>query len=195
LTCKKNIGFYNKIYSIEFENGAEVIARIPHPIAGPARYVVASEVATMDYLCTVLNLPVPRVLAWSASDTRIGSAYIIMEKVDGSTLKERAALDPDAKDYRPLLECILKAESQCLMAVFSQFGSLYYKEDVSPELQMIGLYADSSEIKDGADRFRIGPSTHRAFWRGERAPMDLDRGPCTCHFPARRPNFTDQGHY
>jgi hypothetical protein len=59
----EKIGFYNKVYALKFENDAEVIARIPHPVAGPPRYVVASEVATMDYLRTVLNLPVPRVLS------------------------------------------------------------------------------------------------------------------------------------
>ena len=95
-----------------------------------------------------------------------------MEKIDGVTLKERTASNPTAKDYRPLLECILKVESQCFKVVFSLFGDLYYKEDASPELQMIELYADSSEIKHGADCLRVGSNTHRAFW-----------GPFGCHFP------------
>ncbi|KAF9506675.1 hypothetical protein BS47DRAFT_1321719, partial [Hydnum rufescens UP504] len=60
-------GFYNKIYTLKFETGPEVIARVPHPIAGPPRYIIASEVATMDYLRNILDIPVPRVLAWSAS--------------------------------------------------------------------------------------------------------------------------------
>jgi hypothetical protein len=137
------------------------------------------------HLCTSCNHVLSKLMilpcsCLSAYDTRIGSAYIIMEKVDGVT--ERAAPNPTAKDYRPLLECILKAESRCFKVVFSLFGDLYYKKDVSPELQMIELYADSSEIKDGADRLRIGPSTQRAFWRGERGSMDLDYGPCGCHF-------------
>lgn len=101
-------------------------------------------------LCTSCNhvlsklmiLPCSSRFCLSAYDTRIGSAYIIMEKVDGVTLKERPASNPTAKDYRPLLECILKVESRCFKVVFSLFGDLYYKEDVSPELQMIGLYAD-----------------------------------------------------
>ncbi|KAF9510118.1 hypothetical protein BS47DRAFT_1364809 [Hydnum rufescens UP504] len=86
-------GFYNKIYTLKFETGPEVIARVPHSIA------------------------VPRVLAWSASDSRVGSAYIIMEKIEGATLKNRTASKLDAYD------------------------------------------------------------THRAFWRGERASMNIDRGP------------------
>jgi len=76
------------VYSVKFDNGTEVIARIPHPIAGPSRNVIASEVATMDFLRTVLGLPVLRVLAWSASDSRFGSAYIIMEKAEGMTLED-----------------------------------------------------------------------------------------------------------
>ncbi|KDQ14840.1 hypothetical protein BOTBODRAFT_158856 [Botryobasidium botryosum FD-172 SS1] len=170
-------GYFNKVYLIGLDTGAEVIARIPHPIAGPPRYVIASEVATMDYLRTVLHLPVPRVLSWSASNDRVGSAYIIMEKVEGSTLKMRMQSLPPAHEFRDLVISVLEMETSCLHAVFSQYGSLYYKEDVSPELQRVPLYADFSQIKDGADRFRIGPSTNRAFWCGERESMDLDRGP------------------
>ncbi|KAF9508803.1 hypothetical protein BS47DRAFT_1488269 [Hydnum rufescens UP504] len=86
--------------------------------------------------------PVPRVIAWSAFDTRVGSAYMIMEKVNGITSTNASRI-----------------EDTCLKAVFSHFGSLYYKEDVTPELQKLALYANSSQIKDGADRFRIGHST------------------------------------
>ncbi|KDQ19234.1 hypothetical protein BOTBODRAFT_102584 [Botryobasidium botryosum FD-172 SS1] len=170
-------GYFNKIYSIGLDTGAEVIARIPHPIAGPPRYVIASEVATMDYLRTVLHLLVPRVLSWSASSDRIGSAYIIMEKVEGSTLKARTQSRPPAHELRSLLVSVFNSESKCLQAAFLQYGSLYYKEDVSPELQKLPLYADHSPIKDGSDRFRVGPSTQRSFWCGERESMELDRGP------------------
>jgi hypothetical protein len=136
--------------------------------------------ATFDYLRTVINAPVLRVIGWSAFDTRVGSAYMIMEKVNDITLHERQQSDPPAEYYGRLLTNIKKTEDTCLKAVFSHFGSLYYKEDVTPDLQKLA-YANSSRIKDGADRFRIGPSTRRAFWRGERAAMNLDRGPMNAY--------------
>lgn len=61
---------------------------------------------------------------------------------------------------------------------FSQFGSIYYKEDVSAELQSRPLYRDGHPADDFSERFRIGPSVDRRFYRSDRARMDVDRGPC-----------------
>lgn len=44
-------GLYNKVFSLETESGEEILARIPNPNAGSSRYVVASEVATLDFVC------------------------------------------------------------------------------------------------------------------------------------------------
>lgn len=43
-------GNYNKCFRLEMDNGSAVIARIPHPNAGPRYYTTASEVATMDFV-------------------------------------------------------------------------------------------------------------------------------------------------
>lgn len=39
------------------DNGKNVIARIPHPIAGPEYYTTASEVATMEFVCIHTSFP------------------------------------------------------------------------------------------------------------------------------------------
>ncbi len=44
-------GLYNKVLSLRMENGKEILARIPNPNAGHPHYVVASEVATLDFVC------------------------------------------------------------------------------------------------------------------------------------------------
>lgn len=44
-------GLHNKVFSLRMENGTEILARIPNPNAGPSYYVVASEVATLDFVC------------------------------------------------------------------------------------------------------------------------------------------------
>ncbi|KAJ5390780.1 uncharacterized protein N7496_001848 [Penicillium cataractarum] len=78
-------GGFNKVFILRAKNGREVVARIPTPIAGPAHYTTASEVATMDFLRTVLKLPVPEVFAYSTtSDNPVGSEYILMERVEGA---------------------------------------------------------------------------------------------------------------
>lgn len=43
-------GLFNKVFSLQMENGKEILARIPNPNAGHAHYVVASEVATLDFV-------------------------------------------------------------------------------------------------------------------------------------------------
>lgn len=43
-------GPYNKVFLLMMENGEEILARIPHFNAGNLRYVVASEVATLDFV-------------------------------------------------------------------------------------------------------------------------------------------------
>lgn len=43
-------GGFNKIFRLSMDNGSVVIARIPNPNVGPASKVMASEVATMDFV-------------------------------------------------------------------------------------------------------------------------------------------------
>jgi len=82
-------GNYNKAYRLEMEDGQKIIAKVPHPNAGPRVHTTASEVATMEFARTVLNLPVPRVLAWNATDQHpVQAEYIIMEEASGSQLHE-----------------------------------------------------------------------------------------------------------
>jgi hypothetical protein len=80
-------GSYNKAFRLVMPNSQNLIVKIPNPNAGPARHMTASEVATMEFGRTVLNLPVPKVLAWSAtSQNPVESEYIIMEEANGSQL-------------------------------------------------------------------------------------------------------------
>lgn len=82
-------GNYNKAYRLEMEDGRKVIAKIPHPNAGPPILTTASEVATMKFAQTVLNIPVPQVLAWNAdAQNPVHAEYIIMEEAKGSQLHE-----------------------------------------------------------------------------------------------------------
>lgn len=82
-------GNYNKAYRLEMDNERHVIAKVPHPNAGPKGLTTASEVATMDFVRTVLKLPVPRVLDWSATNENpVQAEYIIMDKARGSQLHE-----------------------------------------------------------------------------------------------------------
>jgi hypothetical protein len=73
-------GSHNKCFLFQMDNDVQVVTRIPNPFL-PRKIETASEVATLDFLRNELNIPVPKVYAWSDSmDEDVGVEYIIMEK-------------------------------------------------------------------------------------------------------------------
>lgn len=44
-------GNYNKTLLLTMDDGAQAVAKLPYPNAGRPHLTVASEVATMDYVC------------------------------------------------------------------------------------------------------------------------------------------------
>ncbi|KAG6379580.1 kinase-like domain-containing protein [Boletus reticuloceps] len=169
-------GSFNKIFLLTFDNYVNLIAKVPCSLVAPRRLCTASEVATMDYARTVLGLPVPRILSWSAiADTSgVGTEYILMEYLPGVELRKR--LNKGSFDVARFVDRLVDVECKFTRFRFSQIGSLYYKEDVSSELQQRPLYAEGVK-GGGSDRFRIGPCVDFDMWRGERCHLSIDRGP------------------
>ncbi|OJA19658.1 hypothetical protein AZE42_02813 [Rhizopogon vesiculosus] len=174
---KSNEGSFNRIFTLKFDNGSEVIAKIPCPLVTPQHICTASEVATMEYARTILGLPIPKVLDWSAraDGTSVGVEYILMEKIEGVELSHRY------KNFREeginFVYQVNSIEQSFVSRRFSQIGSLYFKEDVEPALQARPLYAEGEGVDDASERFRIGPYVDWSVWRGARADLALDRGP------------------
>ncbi|KAI1940371.1 hypothetical protein LOZ66_001963 [Ophidiomyces ophidiicola] len=153
-------GGFNKVFLLTMENGNEVVARIPTPIAGPPFYTTASEVATMDFLRTILNIPIPQVFAHcSTTDNPVGAEYVIMERIRGESLASRW-LTLSTNEIKGVMNQIAKMEERLFSYRLPAFGSLYYNEDIP-----MGI-----PLKD-AERFWIGPIAKRN--------MDIDRGPWT----------------
>lgn len=185
-----NEGAYNKIFLLSFSDRPNLIARIPSRLAGPAHLTTASEVATMAYAREILDLPVPRVIAWSsqAAATPVGSEFILMEQVEGVQVGTRTAILSDPREVKALIRATLQFHDKLLSAPLSQVGSIYFKEDVSKELQDRPFYRNDFEgDQPASERFRIGPTVKREFWSGQRTTLNLDRGPCEFpHSPLRR---------
>jgi hypothetical protein len=97
-----------------------------------------------------------------------------MEMCPGNPLGHHTHATHDGR----LLTQIAEFQSKLASIKFSQYGSIFYKEHVSPELQNQPLYAEGTSGDECSERFRIGPSVERRFYRSERACMTLDRGPC-----------------
>ena len=172
-------GGFNKIFLLTMDDGYEVIARIPTPIAGPAHYTTASEVATMDFLRTRLDIPAPKVFAWASrvgGDNPVGAEYIIMEKMQGESLASRW-FSLSTKELAEVIEQIVDIESRLFSARFSEHGSLYYKEDLKEEVRE-NKPSEQNGLDLLSDPFGIGPIANRSFWTEERGKMASDRGPC-----------------
>ena len=165
-------GLYNRAFLLPFNNGTEVVARIPTSLAGPAHWTTASEVATMKFIYD-LGIPIPKVLTWSSrADTDVGCEYIIMEKAKGvPLLKVWDSLT--SKNQRQVIAELVNVDKEMLSFEFSGFGSIFLKEDMIGDVQSLAI--NSNPDFSG---YRIGPSITRDFWRGERMSMSIDRGPC-----------------
>lgn len=132
-------GGYNKVFRLVMNDGKAVLARIPNPNAGPPFYATASEVATMEFVscprlrlitrddsCVYkarefLQIPVPRVLGWSAtSHNSVCSEYIIMEEATGTQLGILwDELSPDSK--LSIMRGVVSVETKLLSVSFSQY--------------------------------------------------------------------------
>ena len=168
-------GTFNRVFRLGLDTGNDVVARIRFRNAGPQSLLTRSEVATMDFVRSRTGAPVPKVLAWDASsDNNVGCEYIIMDKCKGDMLANMS----DTSDSCHYIFDIANLLSGLSGIPFSQYGSIYYKEDVAPLLQARPLYAEGQPPDDCSERFRVGPSIDRRFYRGERARLLIDRGPC-----------------
>lgn len=161
-------GGFNKIFLVGTDDGCEVIARIPTPVAGPPCYTTASEVATMNFLRDVLQIPVPRILDYSVSSTNpVGAEYIIMERVHGESLASRW-LSLSTEEVKDIMTQIANIEQKLFSFEFPGYGSLYHSHDIKGERQLPLQVGD----------YCVGAVATRQFWHDERAEMELDRGPC-----------------
>ncbi|KAL8696167.1 MAG: hypothetical protein Q9224_002934 [Gallowayella concinna] len=150
----------NKIYLMKTNDSKEVIAKVPH--TGLSGGTIASEVATMDYVRNVLDLPVPKVHAWSSKSTAntVGTEFIVMDKAPGVELRHVwQGLNHNQK--YDIVKAVVEQETKLTTSTFDAIGSLYYADtDADPQ----------------SKRFIVGPTTERWVFDG-RGEFACDRGP------------------
>ncbi|KLJ08587.1 hypothetical protein EMPG_15980 [Blastomyces silverae] len=173
-------GLHNKALLLTMDNGKEVFAKLPNSNAGPARYVTASEVATREFLREVVNVPVPRVFAWSCDPANpVGAEYIVEEKAPGTRLGSLWHDWPRKSKLR-VIDQVGKLEHALTTTRFTKHGCLYFKQDL-PTLkeQNDTLLVEPFPSVQSADldRYVIGPLTRAELWSSGREDIDLDRGP------------------
>ncbi|KAF2463332.1 uncharacterized protein BDR25DRAFT_329731 [Lindgomyces ingoldianus] len=156
-------GNFNKVFWLQMDDGLVLMARIPHPNSGPPKYTNALEVATMDFAHSILDIPVPKVLAYCA--TADNPVWDTM----------------DLKDQLAIVTELVTINQKFLSTPLNRHGALYYKKDSFPGCETAQVTASVMENlrTDVAKRFVIGPTVEREFWEKQRANMAIDRGPWT----------------
>lgn len=146
-----------------------------------------------------LQIPVPRILEWSAtSHNPVGSEYIIMEEAAGTPLGRLwDTMSPDSK--LAIMGEAVSIETRMLSVSFSRYvflltyycvrmliirtisyGSIYFASDTVDGAVPAEITSEApAELKEQVSKtFTIGPTVDRDFWNKERSTMDIFRGPC-----------------
>jgi hypothetical protein len=135
----------------------------------------------------VLELPVPRVLAWSSNSLNpVGAEYTIEEKASGKPLGR--LWSKWCKEWRlDMMSQLVDFEVRLTSVSFPKHGCLYYMADLESRgfktESLTGAIQSNNFLGKEVDTsilpmLAIGPLTQAKLWEGERAEMRLARGPC-----------------
>ncbi|ORY14015.1 kinase-like domain-containing protein [Clohesyomyces aquaticus] len=166
-------GGFNRTFLITMHDGFQLVGRIPYPVTEPKHLVIASEVATMDFL-RMHSIPVPQIYSYSTtSENPAGTGYIFMELVRGRNLGD-IWFDMPEKARIAVVTKLVELETRLFSLPLPASGSLYFAKDLSEESSRVEI-----PITDpGNDRgFCIGPDTRHGLWYGKRLNIQTDRGP------------------
>ncbi|KAF1846500.1 phosphotransferase family protein [Cucurbitaria berberidis CBS 394.84] len=166
-------GGFNRTFLVTMHDGYQFVGRIPYLVTEPKHLVVASEVATMDFLRSH-GLPVPKVYSYSTtSENPAGTEYIFMERIRGTKLGD-IWFDLPEKARITVVTKLVELESRLFALPFPASGSIYYNKDLKVECNKVDIPVVDSGCASG---FCVGPDTRLRLWYGKRLDIQTDRGP------------------
>lgn len=164
-----------RVFQARTSNGIEVIARLPYPCTIPKGNGILSEVATMVFL-RMHGLPIPKIYDWnSTSANPVGSAYMIMEKVQGTELQETWH-SMSVERRLQMAEKVVELEKKLFDIPFPACGAIYFKDSLPVGTPVVEI--PDCKDESGLRRFCVGPSTEYLWWYSKRAELGADIGPC-----------------
>ncbi|KAH7408181.1 phosphotransferase enzyme family protein [Phaeosphaeria sp. MPI-PUGE-AT-0046c] len=175
-------GLHNKAFILTMDTGAQVLAKLPNPNAGPAHYTTASEVATRRMLRDIFDIPIPRVLAWSsdAANNPVQAEYILEEKIRGVRLGT-LWYDLPWKTKLVIVDQVAQFDGSLSAVKFNSHGSIYFKEDLISLTRDAKPVQLSSSVQESThEQYAMGPLTTAELWSGARVQLNFDRGPWKC---------------
>ncbi|EAT91101.2 hypothetical protein SNOG_01452 [Parastagonospora nodorum SN15] len=148
-------GAFNKLYKITAA-GRACLMRISLPVY--PRLKTQSEVATINFVRQETDMPVPRILAFDASNkNELGFEWIMMEMVSGTTLRKQwRKISWEAK--QTIVRQLAHYHAQLYEKPFPKIGNLF------PVVQESAF-------------FELGPIVSLVFFWGDHLKHDVPRGP------------------
>ncbi|EGD97726.1 phosphotransferase [Trichophyton tonsurans CBS 112818] len=167
-------GGFNRAFLVTMRDGFQLVARIPYPSTAPKDLLVASEVATMDFLRSH-GIPVPRVYGYSTVSTNpADTEYIFMELIRGRNLGD-IWFDLSERQRITVVSKIVELEARIFALRFPASGSLYHCGDLQGETARTAV--PTADHLSGENNFCIGPDTALGLWFGKRLAFPVERGP------------------
>lgn len=167
-------GGFNRTFLITMNDGFQLVGRIPYTDTEPKHLVIASEVATMDFL-RMNEVPVPKIYSYTTtSENAAGTEYIFMEFVQGTKLGDIWYDLPEGARIA-VVKRLVELESRLFALSLPANGSLYYNTDLDTNSKDSTVPTSSTS---GRGNICIGPDTRLNLWYGRRKELEIDRGPC-----------------
>lgn len=130
----------------------------------------------------MLDIPTPRIIAWSARNTNpAGAEYILEERAVGQSLgilwQEWSKVPIESRFG--IIRQVVEIERKLTDTIFKHCGCIYFKEDIPHGNHLVVTNTISPST---LERYRIGPMVDMNYWRKGKAAMDLNKRPCklTC---------------
>lgn len=169
-------GKHHRIYKVDTNLGKSLVLRIPYSLDSEdiMAHRLKSEVATMDFADLKLGVKVPKIFCYGVNALNpIRQPFILQEFIDGKLLmKEWSPLIEDSADGKPdssLTEVVQKLsdfQNKLISLELNEFGSIYFAKDYSESDKAV---YEGETNPDLQERWRIGPTVERCFWRKKSA--------------------------
>ena len=163
------------MFEAVFKDERSIIVRLPYSCSIPHYNGLSNEVATLDFPRN-RGLLIPRVYKWDATSLNpVGSAYMIIEKVQGRSVYD-TWYTMSAKERQVFVESIVTLEKRIFEIELPAGGNLYYKHSLNSEIQSVPLPL-SPGIPE-PNQFCVGPSSKFLWWYRGRRELLVHKGPC-----------------
>lgn len=169
-------GKHHRIYKVETNLGKAFVLRIPYALdnENAIAFRLKSEVATLDFADLKLGIKVPKVFCYGVNALNpVRQPFVLQEYIDGELLmRDWSPLAENSEDDKPdpalkdVIEKIADFQKKLLSIEFNEFGSLYFAKDYAESEQPA---YEGETNPDLQNRWRIGPTTERCFWRHKSA--------------------------